>query len=924
MVESMAKDQDNTLYLVDGSGFIFRAYYAIPPLNRADGTPVNAVLGFVNMIVKLLADMRAVHMAVIFDAARKNFRNDIYPEYKANRDAPPEDLIPQFGLIREATEAFDLPALEMEGFEADDLIATYARQASEAGWKVVVVSSDKDLMQLVNDNVSLFDPMKSNFMGYDAVKEKFGVMPDRVVDVQALAGDATDNVPGIPGIGVKTAAELINEYGDLESLLSRAEEVKQPKRRQLLIDHAEAARISKKLVMLDAYVDVPIHFDALEAHDPTSPKLVSFLREQGFKSTIARLGKVDDLPEEATMALNDNASSDLPNIKDNKYVLINDMATLKDWIARIEAKGVLTIDTETTDLTPAKADLVGISLCIDAGEAAYIPLGHGRAGDLLGGGEDTPQLLKKEVLNLLKPVLEDPSVLKIGHNMKYDAQMFLAEGIRVSPCDDTMLISYVLDGSSKRHNMDELSKDLLEHEPISFKELAGTGKNQITFDQVSIGDAVDYASEDADITRRFHYLLKPRLLAEKMTSVYEQIERPLIPVIADMEYTGIKVDPSVLNRLSQDFSKGMAVLEEDIYKLAGTQFNIASPKQIGEILYDHLQLEGAKKTKTGQYATDATTLEKLAHEDGHEIVRKILDWRGLAKLKSTYTDTLRDQINPRTGRVHTSYSMVGTSTGRLASSDPNLQNIPIRSEDGRKIREAFVAQDGHSLLSVDYSQVELRLVAEMAGIEGLKKAFKDGVDIHAHTASEVFDVPMAEMTGDIRRKAKAINFGIIYGISAYGLARNLEIEVGEASDYIKRYFSRYPELSHYMEAKKEEARKFGYVSTLFGRKVYINGIHDKNGQIRGFAERAAINAPIQGTAADIIKLAMIDVHRALREEGLASKMLLQVHDELIFEVPDNEREKCKELVVRIMESVATLSVPLQADAGEGNNWNEAH
>ncbi|MAS87862.1 MAG: DNA polymerase I [Micavibrio sp.] len=923
----MSEEQQKTLYLVDGSAFIFRAYHALPPMTRADGTPVNAVLGFVNMLVKLLADMQAKNMAVIFDAARANFRNDIYPEYKANRSETPEDLVPQFPLIREATEAFDLPCLEMEGFEADDLIATYAKLAVKDGWKVVIVSSDKDLMQLVNDNVSMFDPMKNKYMNRAEVIEKFGVPPEGVVDVQALAGDSTDNVPGVPGIGIKTAALLIEEYGNLETLLERAGEIKQNKRRESLIEFAEQARISKRLVMLDENVDVPVAVEDLKAHDLDNETLLTFLQAQGFKSVLTRLGtgstKVSAQAGEAQQAQPVQSDNDFPEIKNNKYCLINKMSDLSQWLEKAQQKGHMAFDTETTGLTPAKADLVGISLCIEPGEAAYIPIGHGGKVDLLGGGETIPQLKKADVMAVLKPVLEDSAVLKIGHNIKFDLQLFMKDGIYPVALDDTMLISYVLDGSSKKHNMDALSEELLGHVPISFKEVAGTGKAQKTFDEVPIEDALNYAAEDADITLRLWHALKPRLAQEQMVSVYEQIERPLISVIAQMELDGIKVDPTVLHRLSHDFAVEMARLETEIHAIAGTNFNIASPKQIGEILFDQMNLSGGKKTKTGQYATDASALEKLA-EEGNEIVQKILDWRQMAKLRSTYTESLQEQINPKTGRVHTSYSMAGTSTGRLASSDPNLQNIPIRTEEGRKIREAFVADEGNILVSIDYSQVELRLAAAMANIKGLKEAFKAGTDIHALTASQVFDVPLDKMTSEIRRNAKAINFGIIYGISSYGLAKNLAIPVEEAASYIKAYFSRFPELAEYMEEKKQEARQYGYVKTLLGRKCYVNGIHDKNGQIRSFAERAAINAPLQGTAADIIKKAMIRMPQALKEADLKSRMLLQVHDELIFEVPESEIESCIALAKDIMEHVVNLDVPLLVEAGQGKNWNDAH
>ncbi len=922
----MAQDADKqTLYLVDGSAFIFRAYHALPTgqFTNPEGVTVNAVYGFVNMFVKLLSDMHVKNMAVIFDATRENFRYDIFPEYKANRGETPEDLIPQFPIIREATEAFDLPCLELEGFEADDLIATYSKRAVEAGWKVVIVSSDKDLMQLVNDDVVMFDPMKGKTMDIAAVHEKFGVSPDKVIDVQSLAGDSVDNVPGVPGIGVKTAAQLINEYGDLETLLQRAEEIKQPKRRESLINHAEDARISKKLVSLDCNVDVPVAVEDLKAHDPNSPKLMEFLQEQGFKSVISRLGQAHELPEEAEAIV--SGDDEFPPIKDNKYVLVNDTKTLGQWIEKAKEIGVLAIDTETTGLTPAKVDLVGVSIAIEPGEAAYIPIahvGHG-GGDMFASGEDTPQLSKAEVMKALKDVLEDDAVLKVAQNAKYDYQLFAKEGIHMKAVDDTMLISYVLDGSSRKHGMDALSEDYLGHTPIPYKEVAGSGSSQVTFDKVSIKDALDYAAEDADITLRLWHILKPRLAQEHMSTVYEQIERPLIPIIADMELEGIKLDTAVLKKLSQDFAMQIDALEKEIFEIAGTSFNIGSPKQIGEILFDQMGLDAGKKTKTGQYSTDVRTLEKLADE-GHDIVVKILEWRSLSKLRSTYTESLLHEINPRTGRVHTSFHMAGTSTGRLASSDPNLQNIPIRTEDGRKIREDFVPKEGCTLLAVDYSQVELRLAAEMAGIEGLKKAFKDGDDIHALTASQVFDVPLSEMTPEIRRNAKAINFGIIYGISSYGLAKNLDISNEEAASYIKAYFSRFPELAEYMEAKKEEARQKGYVETLMGRKCYVNGINDKNGQVRSFAERAAINAPLQGTAADIIKKAMIRMPDALQDAGLGAKMLLQVHDELIFEVPNSELQRTQDLVIKTMESVVDLSVPLVAEAGSGQNWNEAH
>ncbi len=923
------EDLSDALYLVDGSGFIFRAYHALPPLTRKDGTPVGAVLGFTNMFVKLLKEFEAGAVAVIFDAARKNFRYDIYAEYKANRDETPEDLIPQFPLIREATEAFGLPSLELEGYEADDLIATYAKLAEAEGREVVIVSSDKDLMQLIRPGVRMLDPMKGILMGEEDVMKKFGVTPDKVVDVQALAGDSVDNVPGVPGIGVKTAALLINEYGTLEELLERAGEIKQPKRREALQEHAEMARISKRLVRLDDNVDLPISIEGLKLDNPFTEKLTNFLLEQGFKSVAARIGATlvnDNRDDESNTESPSAFSPTFPPIKDNKYACINDEQTLKAWIARASEAPYFAIDTETSSLTPAKADLIGISICIQPGEAAYIPLAHGSAsGDLFGSinDGDIKQIPFDRALELLKPLLEDPSVLKIGQNIKYDLQMFMKHGIYPQSLDDTMLISYVLDGSSHSNGMDELSKMYLDHAPIPYKEVAGTGKSQITFAQVPIDKATEYAAEDADITLRLWHILKPRLAAEKMTSVYENIERPLIPVIAKMELNGIKVDTQILKEMSTRFGKRIIEVEKEIYKLSGHEFNVASPKQLGQVLFDELGLEGGKKTKTGDWSTSVDVLEQLV-DNGNELVQKVLEFRSLSKLKSTYTDSLQNEINPSTGRVHTSFHMAGTSTGRLSSSDPNLQNIPIRTQEGREIRTAFIADEGHALLSVDYSQIELRLAAVIAEIAKLKKAFKDGLDIHAATASEVFDVPMADMTSDIRRKAKAINFGIIYGISAWGLAKQLGIENGEAASYIKAYFARFPELADYMEQKKAEARDNGFVKTWFGRKCYTGSIHDKNPARRNFSERAAINAPLQGTAADIMKLAMNKIPKALEKAKLNAKLLLQVHDELILEVPNDELEKTDRLIKDIMESVVAFDIPLIAESGTAKSWAEAH
>ena len=936
-------DSQEELFLVDGSGFIFRAYFAMTYSGRGDmtnpeGVPVSAVFGFTQMLMKLLKDYHAPYIAVIFDPPGGSFRNNLYPEYKANRDAPPEDLIPQFPLVRDATRAFDIPAIEQAGYEADDLIAAYTKSALEKGKKVVIVSSDKDLMQLVQPGVRMLDPMKNKWVGEAEVMEKFGVPPEKVTDVQALAGDSTDNIPGVPGIGVKTAAQLIDEYGSLEELLARSEEIKQPKRREKLIDHAEDARISMQLVTLDQNAPMPVPLEELKSHDPNKPALMDFLQEHAFNSIIKRLGG-DVIPTERTRAEESdltsdasmNARDDVPKIEDNQYTLINDEKTLQEWIDQAYQHGAVCIDTETTALTPSKANLVGVSLSSEVGKAAYIPLGHvAEQADLLGEsqGSDIPQLDMGKALELLKPLLEDPSVMKIAHNMKYDWQIFAKHGIHVHPCDDTMLISYVLDGSSHKHSMDALAQQYLDFEPIKYEEVAGKGKAQVTFDKVDIEKALDYAAEDAEITLRLYKLLKPRLVTEKMVSVYENIERPLIPIIAQMELEGIKVDPAILKSMSTDFGKRIADLEAEIHALAGSPFNIGSPKQIGEILFDQMGLQGGKKTKTGQYSTDVKTLEELALQ-GHEIVQKILDWRGLSKLKSTYTDALQDEMNPATGRVHTSYHMTGTSTGRLASSDPNLQNIPIRTEDGRKIREAFIADTGNTLLSVDYSQVELRLAAEMAGVEALKAAFKDGVDIHTLTASQVFDVPLEEVSSEIRRQAKAVNFGIIYGISGWGLAKQLGCDPGDASDFIKRYLARFPEINDYMEEKKDEARSHSFVKTLYGRKCFTPNINAKIPAQRGGSERAAINAPLQGTAADIMKIAMAKMPEALQKAGLDAKMLLQVHDELIFEVPNAQLEETSRLVKEVMESAfeimgVKISVPLQAEAGSGQSWAQAH
>ncbi len=928
------------LFLIDGSGFIFRAYYAMAysrqnGMTNPDGVEVGAVYGYTNMLLKMLKDYHAPYIAVIFDAARKNFRNDIYPEYKTNRDETPQDLIPQFAIIREATKAFDIPALEVEGYEADDLIAAYTKQALAAGKKVVIVSSDKDLMQLVQPNVRMLDPMKGKWIGEKEVIEKFGVPPNKVIDVQSLAGDSVDNVPGVPGIGIKTAAQLINEYGNLETLLERANEIKQNKRREKLIEHAHNAKISKDLVRLDENAPLPLALENLKAHDPDKPELMNFLQKHAFNSIIKRLGGKTVAPTTHKKHNSDESKINikeekLPHISDNKYILINDTATLKQWIEEAYKTGILAIDTETTGLTPAKAKLVGISICSTLGKAAYIPLTHVQETDLFGAASNNAiaQIDKSKCIALLKPLLENKSVLKVGHNMKYDWQILAKEGIHIAPCDDTMLISYVLDGASHSHSMDNLSILYCNHSPIKFEDVAGKGKMQVTFDKVAINEALSYAAEDAEITLRLHKILKPRLAREKMVSVYETIERPLIPIIAQMEMDGIKVNTAVLHEMSKDFANKLSVLEKEIYHLAGHEFNISSPKQVGEVLFDEMGLQGSKKTKTGVHSTSVSILEKLALE-GHEIVQKILEYRVLSKLKSTYTDALQEQISPYTGRVHTSYNVTRTSTGRLSSSDPNLQNIPIKTEEGRKIREAFIAKDGHVLLSIDYSQVELRLIAEMADVAALKQAFRDGVDIHALTASHVFDIPLDKVTPELRRQAKAVNFGIIYGISGFGLAKQLNCSVEKASEFIKRYLTRFHEIETFMEKTKEIAKREGYVKTLYGRKCYIPGILDKNQmRVRG-AERQAINAPLQGTAADIMKIAMGRIPKALKSAKLSAKMLLQVHDELIFEVCENEAEKTLKLVQEIMENSfkinnVKISVPLNAEGGKGKNWAQAH
>ena len=903
-------------------------------MTRSDGTPVNAVYGFCNMLMKLLRDTDADHIAVIFDSARKTFRNDIYPKYKAQRPPPPEELIPQFQLCRDAVEAFNVPAVDLPGYEADDLIATYTRQAREAGADVTVVSSDKDLMQLVEDRIVLYDAMRNRELGLDAVHEKFGVGPDKVVEVQALAGDSVDNVPGVPGIGVKTAALLITEYGDLENLLAHAGEIKQPKRREALIENADLARISHRLVTLKNDVPVERDIDSFDVRELDADVLTKFLREQGFKTIVARIeSQREDIADTPSETSEPTAVDGEPS-----YELVQDEKALERWVSAAKKAGFVAFDTETTSLDAMRADLVGFSLSVEPGAACYVPVAHKTPKtqpslDLGGEGavddaDAVPQQIALDrALALIKPILEDPSVLKIGHNIKYDAMVLARYGVEISAVDDTLVLSHVLDAGLHGHGMDELATLHFDHTNIKFAEVAGSGRKQITFDYVPLDVARDYAAEDADVTLRLHELLKPRLLADHMVTVYETVERPLIPVLLAMERAGILVDPKFLRELSSDFARRLGELEIEIHKLAGEEFNIASPKQLGEILFDKMGISGGKKGKTGAYGTGADILEGLAAE-GHDMPARVLDWRQLAKLKSTYTDSLTEQINPDTGRVHTSYSMAGASTGRLSSTDPNLQNIPIRTEEGRKIRQAFVAEKGLRLVSLDYSQIELRVLAHMAQIDALVDAFKNGADIHALTASQVFDLPIEGMDPMTRRRAKAINFGIIYGISPFGLARQLGIPQGEAKAYIEAYFERYPGIRDYMESIRETARKTGYVTTLFGRHVHVAGINERNPAHRGFAERQAINAPIQGSAADIIKRAMIRVPGALEKAQLKATMLLQVHDELLFEVPEAEVDETIAVVSKVMERAAgpslELSVPLVVDAGVGMNWAEAH
>jgi len=994
-VQARPPKKGDHVFLVDGSSYIFRAYHALPPLHRkSDGLQVNAVLGFCNMLWKLLRDMkpeeRPTHLAVVFDKSEKTFRNEMYSEYKANRTEPPDDLRPQFAFIREAVRAFDLPCLEQIGFEADDLIATYVRLACEAGANATIVSSDKDLMQLVNDCVLMYDTMKDRRIGIPEVVEKFGVPPEKVIEVQSLIGDSTDNVPGVPGIGVKTAAQLIGEYGDLETLLARASEIKQEKRRQALIENAERARLSKRLVTLDAHVALDVPLADLAVHEPDYKLLIAFLKAMEFGTLTRRVaefsgieaaqidadGQLSSGSAGSAKSAGGSATGDLfpvprlplgddparpskerpgagaaeiqltpqalataradaarnAKVDRSRYEVVRSLERLNAWIARARAVGLVALDSRTNSLDPMQATLCGLSLAVTPNEACYIPLAHRTGGDggtggLFAGPIAPDQIEESIALAALKPLLEDPGVLKIGNDLKYDLQIFALRDIELTPYDDTMLMSYVVDSGRSTHGIDQLAQRYFDHATIDANVIMGSGKSRITFDCIQIDKAAEYAAEQADMMLRVWHVLKPRMAAEHTATVYETLERPLVPVLARMERRGISIDRQVLSRLSGEFAQRASALEAEIQTLAGEPLNPGSPKQLGDILFGKFGLPGGTKTKTGQWSTGARVLDDLA-EQGHPLPRKILDWRQVSKLKSTYTDALPGYVDARTHRVHTSYALAATPTGRLSSSEPNLQNIPIRNEEGRKIRRAFVATEGRKLVSADYSQIELRLLAEIADIAQLKNAFREGLDIHAMTASEMFGVPVKGMPAEVRRRAKAINFGIIYGISAFGLANQLGIEREEAGAYIKKYFERFPGIRAYMDETKASAKKNGYVLTLFGRKCHYPEIAHSNASIRAFNERAAINARLQGTAADIIRRAMVRMDAALAKKKLSAQMLLQVHDELVFEVPDDEVEATLPVVKKVMEDAPmpalSLAVPLAVDARAAHNWDEAH
>ena len=925
------------IYLVDGSTYIFRAYHALPPLTRkSDGFPVGAISGFCNMLDKLIKDEREknnlTHLLVIFDASGKTFRNDIYPEYKANRSSPPEDLIPQFPVIRKATDAFNVNHVEMLGYEADDLIASYAKAAINEKMKVTIVSSDKDLMQLVKEDVSMLDTMKNRLIQKNEVIEKFGVEPKKVIDVQSLAGDSIDNIPGVPGIGIKTAALLINEYDNLDNLLEKASNIKQNKRRESLIEFADQARLSRELVTLKEDVKLPIPIKDIEIQSFDPKKLISFLKGMEFKTLTEKKARefnlnLEDIEtEELELEFNKEkeVETETKNEKDfnkfdyKKYTTIVSKNELDNWKRKITEKGYVAIDTETDSLNAIQANLIGFSLATDINEACYIPIKHDNADE---------QIHIDDAIDFLKSINEDPSILKIFHNKKYDALVLDKYNIKVNSYDDTMLISYSLGSGGTRHSLDFLAKKYMSHSAISFKEIAGSGKNQKSFNEININEASIYAAEDADITFRLWKILRPRLMSEKISSVYETIERPLAKVIMDMEKNGVCIDEKILKDLSIKFENDIKKIEKECFEIVGNEFNLGSPKQIGEILFDKLKIKGGKKTPSGAWSTDAETLNFLA-SSGNILPKLLLEWRGLSKLKSTYTDALPNFINKNTKRIHTSYSMSSTSTGRLSSSDPNLQNIPIKNEEGKMIRSAFIAEEGYSLISADYSQIELRIIAHISDDNNLKNAFKNDIDIHSLTASEVFGVPIEDMSQDIRRKAKAINFGIIYGISPFGLSNQLDISRSEASDYIRSYFEKFPSIRDYMESTKEFAKNNGFVKTLFGRKCIIDDSGNRGPGGKAFMERAAINAPIQGTAADIIKRAMIKIPKNLKKENLETKMIMQVHDELIFETKDSEIEKTMSIVIKEMSEahkpVVDLSVDLKVEAASGKNWDQAH
>ena len=914
-------------YLIDGSGYIFRAYYALPPLTRkSDGLPVGAVSGFCNMLFKLLEDSKSsdnlekpTHFAVIFDSARKNFRNEIYAEYKGNRSDAPDDLIPQFEYIRKSVKAFNLPSIELINYEADDLIATYVEQILKLGAKVTIVSSDKDLMQLYKKDVRIYDPMKNKFLNNDDVFDKFGVSPDRVIDVQSLAGDSTDNVPGVPGIGIKTAAELINQYGNLENLLKNASKIKQNKRRETLINNKDDAIISKKLVTLKKDVPTKNKIEEFILKSVDKDKLYSFLREMEFNrllsSAISKYGGEDENRKKDI----EKDVEQITEIKKNNYILIKNEKEIKDWMRQSEEIGEMAIDTETTSLDPHTTKLVGISISNTIGKACYIPINH----------DNGDNLDEKKVLTILKKYLEDESIKKIGQNIKFDFIIFYHRGITLNSMEDTMLMSYTLDAGKNRHNMDTLSEIHLGHKTIKYKDLVGSGKKQLNFSQVDIAQAKDYAAEDSDITYRLYKIFLKSLKSEKLLNIYELFEKPLIKILADMEIKGIRLDKQSLNKLSSKFSTKIEKLEKAIFKISKQKFNIASTKQLGEIMYNDLKISALKKTKKGSFATSASVLEDLAFK-GYEFPKLILEWRQISKLKNTYSDALPEHINQKTNRVHTSFLLAATSTGRLASSDPNLQNIPIKSDDGRDIRKAFVSEKNNKLISADYNQVEMRILADLADVKHLKKAFLNNEDIHTLTASQVFGKDINKIDAETRRKAKAINFGIIYGISQYGLAKQINVSNNEAEEFLNSYFKKFPEIKDYMKTTINFCRKSGYVSNIFGRKTHLTGINDKNFNVRNFQERAAINAPIQGSASEIMRLAMIRINKEISKNKKNSlKMLLQIHDELIFEESSKEIKKSTKLIKDLMLSVKdselhSFSIPLLVDVNIGENWGELH